>query len=215
MKEQQESQESMTDMNAMSAPSGESGEGMEGFGEDSGEQEMKEILQDPFTSETETEESGESESESSESTDGESDDGSEEKSSGSGDEETEDTTDEETTTSDVTNSIEREGGSGGNAPEIRGLTDDASYNSTQKMRDKDVSEIQYASIPKIDLNKVIVDYQTVSKVFNKAYSFDSTPANRLSTSPSRPVLTLTGWQSTAVLTASTTSWFFTAFKNDG
>ena len=34
---------------------GESGEGMEGFGEDSGEQEMKEILQDPFTSETETE----------------------------------------------------------------------------------------------------------------------------------------------------------------
>ena len=38
------------------------------------------------------------------------------------------------------------------------------------MRDKDVSEIQYASIPKIDLNKVIVDYQTVSKVFNKAYS---------------------------------------------
>ena len=66
--------------------------------------------------------------------------------------------------------IEREGGSGGNGPEIRGLTDDASYNSTQKMRDKEVSEIQYASIPKIDLNKVIVDYQTVSKVFNKTYS---------------------------------------------
>jgi len=175
MKEQQESQESMTDMNVMSAPSGESGDGesgdgMESFGEDSGEQEMKEILQDPFTSETETEESGESESESSESTDGESDDGSEEKSSGSNGEETEDTTDEKTTTSDVTNSIEREGGSGGNAPEIRGLTDDASYNSTQKMRDKEVSEIQYASIPKIDLDKVIVDYQTVSKVFNKTYS---------------------------------------------
>ena len=183
MKEQQESQESMTDNHNMSASSGESGdgesgEGMEGFGEDSGEQEMKEILQDPFTSETETEESGgsesgetdESESDSSESTDGESDDGSEEKSSGSDGEETEDTTDEKTTTSDVTNSIEREGGSGGNAPEIRGLTDDASYNSTQKMRDKEVSEIQYASIPKIDLDKVIVDYQTVSKVFNKAYS---------------------------------------------
>ena len=96
MKEQQESQESMTDMNAMSASSGESGdgesvEGMEGFGEDSGEQEMKEILQDPFTSETETEESGGSESgesesegsDSSESTDGESDESSEEKSSGS------------------------------------------------------------------------------------------------------------------------------------
>ena len=95
---------------------------------------------------------------------------SEETSSGSDGEETEDTTDEKTTTSDVTNSIEREGGSGGNAPEIRGLTDDASYNSTQKMRDKEVSEIQYASIPKIDLNKVIVDYQTVSKVFNKTYS---------------------------------------------
>ena len=179
MKEQQESQESMTDMSAMSAPSdGESGEGMEGFGEDSGEQEMKEILQDPFTSETETEESGgsesgetdESESESSESTEGESDDSSEETSSGSDGEETEDTTDEKTTTSDVTNSIEREGGSGGNAPEIRGLTDDASYNSTQKMRDKEVSEIQYASIPKIDLNKVIIDYQTVSNVFNKTYS---------------------------------------------
>ena len=183
MKEQQESQESMTDNHNMSASSGESGdgesgEGMEGFGEDSGEQEMKEILQDPFTSETETEESGGSESgesesegsDSSESTDGESDDGSEEKSNGSDGEETEDTTDEKTTTSDVTNSIEREGGSGGNAPEIRGLTDDASYNSTQKMRDKEVSEIQYASIPKIDLDKVIVDYQTVSKVFNKAYS---------------------------------------------
>ena len=184
MKEQQESQESMTDNHNMSASSGESGEGesgegMEGFGEDSGEQEMKEILQDPFTSETETEESGGSESgesdesegsDSSESTDGESDDGSEETSSGSDGEETEDTTDEKTTTSDVTNSIEREGGSGGNAPEIRGLTDDASYNSTQKMRDKEVSEIQYASIPKIDLDKVIVDYQTVSKVFNKAYS---------------------------------------------
>ncbi len=179
MKEQQESQESMTDNHNMSASNGESGEGesgegMEGFGEDSGEQEMKEILQDPFTSETETEESGGSESgesesegsDSSESTDGESDESSE----GSGDEETEDTTDEKTTTSDVTNSIEREGGSGGNAPEIRGLTDDASYNSTQKMRDKEVSEIQYASIPKIDLDKVIVDYQTVSKVFNKAYS---------------------------------------------
>ena len=91
-------------------------------------------------------------------------------SSGSDGEETEDTTDEKTTTSDVTNSIEREGGSGGDAPEIRGLTDDASYNSTQKMRDKEVSEIQYASIPKIDLDKVIVDYQTVSKVFNKTYS---------------------------------------------
>ncbi len=102
--------------------------------------------------------------------DGESDEGSEEKSDGSDGEETEDTTDEKTTTSDVTNSIEREGGSGGNAPEIRGLTDDASYNSTQKMRDKEVSEIQYASIPKIDLDTVIVDYQTVSKVFNKAYS---------------------------------------------
>ena len=38
------------------------------------------------------------------------------------------------------------------------------------MRDKEVSEIEYASIPKIDLNKVIVDYQTVSKVFNKTYS---------------------------------------------
>ena len=133
MKEQQESQESMTDMNNMSASNGESGEGesgegMEGFGEDSGEQEMKEILQDPFTSETETEESGGSESgetdesesegsDSSESTDGESDESSE----GSGDEETEDTTDEKTTTSDVTNSIEREGGSGGNAPEIEVL----------------------------------------------------------------------------------------------
>ena len=91
MKEQQESQESMTDNHNMSASNGESGdgeiyEGMEGFGEDSGEQEMKEILQDPFTSETETEESGGSESgesesegsDSSESTDGESDDGSEE-----------------------------------------------------------------------------------------------------------------------------------------
>ena len=136
MKEQQESQETMTDMSAMSAPSdGESGDDGMGDGEDSGEQEMKEILQDPFTSETETEESsgsesgetGESEgSDSSESTDGESDDGSEEKSNGSDGEETEDTTDEKTTTSDVTNSIEREGGSGGNAPEIRGLTDDAS-----------------------------------------------------------------------------------------
>ena len=60
MKEQQESQESMTDNHDMSGEGdsgeGESGEGMEGFGEDSGEQEMKEILQDPFTSETETEE---------------------------------------------------------------------------------------------------------------------------------------------------------------
>ena len=62
MKEQQESQESMTDNHNMSASNGESGEGMEGFGEDSGEQEMKEILQDQFTSETETEESGGSES---------------------------------------------------------------------------------------------------------------------------------------------------------
>ena len=126
MKEQQESQETMTDMSAMSAPSdGESGDDGMGDGEDSGEQEMKEILQDPFTSPTESEESegsesgetDESESESSdssESTDGESDESSEETSSGSGDEETEDTTDEKTTTSDVTNSIEREGGEGGN-----------------------------------------------------------------------------------------------------
>lgn len=179
MKEQQESQETMTDMSAMSAPSdGESSDDGMGDGEDSGEQEMKEMLQDPFTSPTESEESegsesGESESESSDSsdtTDGESDESSEEKSDGSDGEETEDTTDEKTTSSDITNSIQREGGSGGEAPEIRGLTDDASYNSTQKMRDKEIEEIQYASIPKIDLKNVIVDYKTVMNVFNKAYS---------------------------------------------
>ena len=180
MKEQQESQESMTDMNAMSAPSdGESGDDDMSGDEDSGEQEMKEMLQDPFASPTEksdesesesseTAESGDekSESSSSDSSDEESDEKGEENSDTSGDE----TTDEETDSTDVSNSAGQEGGKGGNAPEIRGLTDDASYNSTQKMRDKEVSEIQYASIPKIDLDKVIVDYQTVSKVFNKAYS---------------------------------------------
>ena len=68
IKEQQESQESMTDMSAMSAPSdGESGDDGMGDGEDSGEQEMKEILQDPFTSPTESEESDGSESGESES----------------------------------------------------------------------------------------------------------------------------------------------------
>ena len=185
MKEQQESQESMTDMSAMSAPSdGESGDDGMGDGEDSGEQEMKEILQDPFTSPTESEESDgsesgesessetaesgdeESESSSSSSSDEESDEGGEENSDTSGDE----TTDEESDSTDVSDSAGQEGGKGGNAPEIKGLTDGASYNSTQKMRDFNVDEIQYASIPKINLKEVIVDYKTVMDVFNKAYS---------------------------------------------
>jgi len=189
MKEQQESQESMTDMNAMSAPSdGESGDDDMSGDEDSGEQEMKEMLQDPFASPTEksdSSESDESESESSEtaesgdeksessssdSSDEESDEKGEENSDTSGDE----TTDEETDSTDVSNSAGQEGGKGGNAPEIKGLTDDASYNSTQKMRDKEIDEIQYASIPKIDLKNVIVDYKTVMEVFNKTYSKPNT-----------------------------------------
>ena len=80
------------------------------------------------------------------------------------------TTDEESDSTDVSDSAGQEGGKGGDAPEIKGLTDGASYNSTQKMRDFNTDEIQYASIPKIDLKEVIVDYKTVMDVFNKTYS---------------------------------------------
>ena len=176
MPEEEES-EFMSDMSAMSASTDMNSDDGADFdnGEDSGEQELKEILTNIFSEESEETENQKSSNGDSETSDEEgkeetSDNSDSEKSDNSGDEQSELDSEKDSKKSDNKN---LSGGSGSDlgkkVTKIVAATDQATHKSLQEMRNYNANSKIFVNIPKVNLENVIIDYNETLKMFNKTY----------------------------------------------
>ena len=176
MPEEEES-EFMSDMSAMSASTDMNSDDGADFdnGEDSGEQELKEILTNIFSEESEETENQKSSNGDSETSDEEgkeetSDNSDSEKSDNSGDEQSELDSEKDSKKSDNKNlSGGSDSGLGKKVTKIVAATDQATHKSLQEMRNYNANSKIFVNIPKVNLENVIIDYNETLKMFNKTY----------------------------------------------
>ena len=164
-----ESKENLIDMPGMTTPS-ESGESDEGDSTEGESGEGKSDEGDSTEGKSDEGDEGSTDSKKGKSDNDDSDDGS---ASGSSTDDGEKTDDDSDTDKGKESSIEGgEGESGeGNVP--KATTDSAFGKAMDELRDKDAGDRHYANIPKIDMDKHIVDYKTCIEEFYGKYAENS------------------------------------------